>query len=377
MKRPGPGVREALLTGLALLTSSGIVAYGLSYWLLSRHQVQAQNLQFERPWAGVLLLALPVVLLAQTGRRKAAAPRLQVSQGALFQELAGSQLRSPRVLLRHFLPAFRAVSLGLFALALMGPQSVHARQLNQLRGIDIVLTLDMSLSMEANDILPSRFEGSKAVVDQFIRQRPNDRIGAVVFAEEAYTLMPLTTDKTVLRNTVDGLQLKAISGQGTAIGDAIATSLNRLRSSDAKSRIVILLTDGDSNSGSLSPQQAADFAQALGVRIYTVLMGQSEDAPVTKSLDVFRNPVVSMGHFPVNPELLRTMAEQTGGEFFSVVDRRGLEESFHRILDALERSQIEEQGLIKAELFFVLLAPALGLLILEMLLAFVLVRRWP
>lgn len=262
-------------------------------------------------------------------------------------------------------------------LALMGPRSVRARRTSDVDGIDIVLTLDMSLSMEATDIQPSRFRATQAVVDDFIAEREQDRIGAVVFGEEAFTLLPLTTDKTVLRNTITELQLRSIGGQGTAIGNAVATSLNRLRRSEAKSRVIILLTDGDSNSGNLSPEQAADFAKALDVRIYTVLMGQSDEAPVRQGVDLFRNPIMAMGQFPVNPELLRAMAEATGGKFFSVADRRGLEESFHAILDSLEKSQIENRGVVYGELFFVFLFPAIWLLAIEWLAGTLWLRRWP
>ncbi|MET0388338.1 MAG: VWA domain-containing protein, partial [Polyangiales bacterium] len=255
--------------------------------------------------------------------------------------------------------------------------SIHARDATDVQGIDMVLTIDLSLSMQAADIRPNRFVATQAVVDEFILKRPNDRIGAVIFGRDAHTLLPLTTDHEALRSMIAELELGVIEGRGTAIGNAIGTALNRLRRSDAKSKVAILLTDGDSNSGNVSPLQAADFAKALGVKVYTVLMGRSDNAPVKSGLDLFGRPVFDRGNFPVNPELLKTVAQQTGGEAFQVADRAALERSFHTILDHLERSQIEDAGRVYGELFPVFVWPALALLLLEIAVAALIQKRWP
>jgi Ca-activated chloride channel family protein len=199
----------------------------------------------------------------------------------------------------------------------------------------------------------------------------------VIFGRDAHTLLPLTTDHEALRSMIAELELGVIEGRGTAIGNGIGTALNRLRRSDAKSKVVILLTDGDSNSGNVSPLQAADFAKALGVKVYTVLMGRTDNAPVQSGLDLFGRPLFDRGNFPVNPELLKQVAAQTGGEAFQVADRAALERSFHVILDHLERSQIEDAGRVYGELFPAFLAPALAFLLLEILLASLVQRRWP
>ncbi|MDH5676716.1 MAG: VWA domain-containing protein [Myxococcales bacterium] len=332
-----------------------------------------KSFRFERPDALWLVAAAPLALIVRGFLRRKRAPRLRVSRGF--------ELRAAPQGLRAWLPALhtalRVVALLLLALALMGPQSIHARDATEVEGIDIVVALDLSLSMQAADIKPNRFEATKQVVGDFIRRRPNDRIGSVIFGRDAYTLLPLTTDHEALRTMVAELQLGMIEGRGTAIGNAIGVAINRLRRSQAKSKVVILATDGDSNSGNVSPTQAADFASALGVKVYTILMGQSGDAPVQTGLDLFGRPLFDRGNFPVNPELLREVATQTGGEAFEVSDREGLEKSFHKILDALEKSQIEDAGRVYGELFAVFLAPALLLLLLELLLGVLVLRRWP
>jgi Ca-activated chloride channel family protein len=332
-----------------------------------------RSLRFTRPWAALLLLAMPLVLLSRGVWDHARAPRMQFSRGDDLALLP----RGRKVVLRPLLYALRATALGLFALALMGPQSIHARNASEVEGIDIMLTLDVSLSMQASDIAPNRFEATKVVVEDFIARRPNDRVGAVVFGRDAYTLMPLTSDKDLVRHAISELELGMVEGRGTAIGNAVGTGLNRLRKSQAKSKAMILLTDGDSNAGNVAPDEAASFAQALGVKLYTVLMGRSDDAPVQRGLDLFGRPLFGGGNFPVNPDLLKRMAQRTGGEFFLVSDRQGLERTFHTILDRLERTALEDAGAVYGELFPALLGPAVLLLLLEALLGTTVLRRWP
>jgi Ca-activated chloride channel homolog len=371
MNRALPWLRPVLCTlALALLAALLVLAlieqlYGVP--------LQAKNLRFERPLAAFLLGAGVLVLLARGFLHKRRAPRLLVSRGAELQALRSGF----RVWLSPLVAGMRVVAVLLFALALMGPQSIHARDAADVEGIDIVLTLDLSLSMQAADIKPRRFEATKSVVDDFIRRRPNDRIAAVIFGREAYTLLPLTTDHEALRTMIGELQLEVIDGRGTAIGNGIGVALNRLRKSKAKSKVVILATDGDSNSGNVSPTQAAEFARSLGVKVYTILMGQSGEAPIQTGHDLFGRPVFDRGNFPINPELLKKVAGQTGGEAYQVSDREQLERSFHAILDKLERAQIEDAGRVYGELFPAFAAPALALIVLELLIAAFALRRWP
>lgn len=323
------------------------------------------SFRFERPLAAVLLLGPLLVLVTRGYLHTLTAPRIRVSRGVDLSAVAGG----PRLFFAQAPTGLRTTLLTLAVLALMGPQSIHARDRTDVEGIDLVLVLDLSLSMEANDIAPNRFEAMKSVVADFVRKRPNDRIGAVVFGREAFTLLPLTTDREALLSVVSELELQVLDGRGTAIGNAVATGLSRLRRSRAESKVIILLTDGDSNAGNVSPEQAAELAAAMRVRMYTILMG-AEDAG--------NNPIRMLGQpMPVNPTLLRSMAQQTNGEFFGVSDRSSLESSFHAILDRLERSEIEDTGRIYGELYPAFVIPALALLVLEIFLATLVLRRWP
>lgn len=347
----------------------------VSYLLTDHYEVPLSRnaIRFARPWAGLLGLSVLAVILTRGYWDKTRSPRVQVSRGF---DLAAMPV-GLRARLRPLLLGLRVSVLLLCTLGLMGPQSIHARNRSELEGIDIVLTLDLSLSMQASDITPNRFIATQAVVDEFIAGRPNDRIGAVVFGRDAYTLMPLTTDKDMLRGAIADLELGMIEGRGTAIGNAVGVALNRLRNSQAKSKVMIVLTDGDSNSGNISPDEAADFAKHMGVKLYTVLMGVSDDAPVQRGMDLFGRPLLGNGNFPVNPELLKRMSTATGGESFLASDRKGLERSFHAILDRLERSEVEDAAATFGELFPAFLGPAVWLLALELLLAATVFRRFP
>lgn len=368
-----PAERQAWAVGwLALAAFVGIVI-SLRY-LDARYQIliSDEQLRFERPWAGLLALGAVLVWLSRVWAQRAARPRLQFSRATALQ------MRKPtwRTRLIDLPTALRTIALILLVVGLAGPQSIHARDTTEASGIEIILTLDMSGSMEAADIRPTRFRATKAVVRDFINRRPNDRIGAVVFGRDAYTLLPLTTDREALRNVLRGLKLDQIDGRGTAIGNAVGVSLNRLKRSRAKSKVIILLTDGESNAGNVSPSQAAELASAMGVKIYPILMGVSDEAPVQQGTGIFGRAIFGSANFPVNPELLQEMAEQTGGQFFLVSDREALEQSFHQILDALEKTEIEDAGRIYTELFPAFVGPALLFLFLELIMMLWL-RRWP
>ncbi len=336
-------------------------------------ELAAGGFRFERPAAGCLALGAGLALVARGFLQRRELPRIRVSRGT---DLA-SVTPGLRTRLAQSTTGLRTVALVLLALGLMGPQSIRARSSTDVEGIDIVLALDMSFSMQAMDIAPNRFDAMKHVVREFITRRPNDRIGAVVFGRDAYTLLPLTTDKDALLTVIGSLGLELIDGRGTAIGNAVGTALNRLRRSTAKSRVVILLTDGESNAGNIAPQQAAQLATTMGVKVYTVMMGRDGDAPVQRGIDMFGQPVLDRSSFPINPELLQEIARQTGGEHFVAGDRAALERSFHAILDRLERSEIEDAGRVYADLYPAFIGPALFLLVLEFLAHGLLLRRWP
>ena len=368
-----PGQRRAWAAGW--LAAAAFVGLVISLrWLESRYQllITDEQLRFERPWAGLLLLAVPMAWLGRALVQRLSRPRLQFSRAAALRNPKASW----RGRLANLPSALRTVALALLVVGLAGPQSIHARDTAEVSGIEIILTLDMSRSMEAADIRPTRFKATKSVVRDFIDRRPNDRIGGVVFGRDAYTLLPLTTDREALRTALRGLQLDQIDGRGTAIGNAVGVSLNRLKRSRAKSKVMILLTDGESNAGNVSPSQAADLASAMEVKIYPILMGVSDKAVIKKGTGLFGRTIFSTANYPVNPELLEEMADKTGGEFFLVSDREALEQSFHQILDALEKTDIEDAGRMYTELFPAFVGPALLFLAIE-LLVLLWLRRWP
>jgi Ca-activated chloride channel homolog len=325
-----------------------------------------------RPFALLLALALPFAAVMLFHERRAR------MSGLLFSRVGDARRAPPGFWARlHALPAvLRVLALSLVVAALLGPQSTSPDRVD-VEGIDIVICLDMSNSMEEGDLVPDRLSAAKGVIEGFIRRRQTgrvgrgDRIGMVVFGREAYTYAPLTFDYDALRGLVHDLRIGFVDGRGTAIGNALGVALNRLRHSDAKSKVVILLTDGDNNSGNISPPQAARFARTLGVKVYTVLMGQNDDG------DPFGRRSPLLRRYPVNPKLLEEIAAVTGGSPYLATDTQALETRFHQILEELERSKLKDASVARTPLFPWFLWPALGLIGLELLLAFTRLRKFP
>ena len=330
---------------------------------------------FHSPWMFALLGAVPLVLLWAWLERRTRAV-LRFSAAHVFAR----HRRGPRPFLLPVLPALRVVGIALAAIALARPQTRDARIRDlSVEGIDIVVALDLSTSMEAADFRPNnRLHVAREVLSEFISSRSNDRIGLVVFAGAAYTQAPLTLDYQVLREVVRQLRTRALE-DGTAIGDAIATSLNRLRDSDARSRVVILITDGDNNSGKIAPLDAAAMAKALGIRVYTILVGRGGKVPFPVGRDLFGKVTYREMELPVNPELLKTIAEMTGGEAYRATDREELAQGLQKVLDSLERSKLMEGGAAAQyrEEFHPYLLWAFALIAAEFLLRRTLLRVFP
>lgn len=328
-----------------------------------------------RPWALALLALLPLALLAL--RREARrAPRLRHPRAAAL--LRARRGLAPRL---GWLPgALLVCALAALAVALARPQAHEAQVVDtSVEGIDVVITLDLSTSMKAADFRPqNRLHVAKEVLKGFIRRRPNDRIGLVVFAGDAYTQAPLTLDGGILEGLVDGLRFGAID-DGTAIGNALATALNRLRESDAKSKAIVLLTDGDNNAGQISPVEAAEMARALGVRVFPILVGKGGVVPYPVGTDVLGRTIYEQREFPVDAELLRRLAEVTGGAFAVATDRAGLETGLQAVLDRMEKTRLFEPGgtTRPVERFPALLAAAFALASAGLLLGATRLRSFP
>ena len=237
----------------------------------------------------------------------------------------------------------------------------------ELEGIDIVIALDLSGSMTETDLVPNRMEAAKMVIQDFVRRRPSERIGLVIFGREAFTDIPLTLDHGTFLRMLADLHVGIIDGRATAIGNGIGVALNRLRKSEAKSKVIIVLTDGENNAGNIAPEQAARYAQTLGVKIYTVLAGTSDGEAGAPGRQ----------RQPVNPKLIEGIASMTGGTPYLATDTRALAERFQKILEELQKSRIHDRGTLYKELYRRFLLAAFALLLLEMALRLTRFQRIP
>jgi Ca-activated chloride channel homolog len=378
--------RVALLVVATIVTALLALVYplaarGLGVWI---------DAGWQHLWALALLVAVPFAFWRGTIGQDARRPKLRV--GTISPLLLGPQ--GIRAHLRDLPGVLRAVALGLLILALGRPVSMLRDQSADEKGIDIVLVMDLSGSMRAvlesdpKDLpglvapLPpgkrlTRLETAKIVIKDFIARRKTDRIGVVVFGKNAYVLSPPTLDYYLLTQMVSKMTLGVIDGNETAIGDAVGTAVARLRKSDARSKAIILLTDGDSNAGAISPEYASHLASTVGCKVYTIQIGSGDEVDVEEGTDLFGQTVYSRRRFPVNPELLRKMAKSTGGESYIATDGKALAESMHSVLDSLEKTSFEASIASFEDLFPFLLFPGVVLIALDALLRAFLLRRFP
>jgi Ca-activated chloride channel family protein len=274
----------------------------------------------------------------------------------------------------------RLVAVTLAVVALARPQIAGTRMRDlTVEGIDIVIALDISTSMNAADFRPrDRITVAKEVLRSFIEGRSNDRLGLVVFAGEAYTQAPLTLDYHVLVEILGSVRTGLVE-DGTAIGNALATAINRLRDSDAKSKVVILITDGDNNAGNISPMEAAAIAQQFGIRIYTIMVGKGGRVPFPSGPDFFGKPTYREVEIPVNPDLLKSIAREARGSFYNAVDRQTLESGLNDILDQLEKTKLYQAGGYQnmTEVYQPFLVLACLALLLEVILSSTRLRSFP
>ncbi len=334
----------------------------------------SETVQLAHPWALLLLAAGPLVL------------RLQLVKGR-----HGAVLRHPAALpllkRRGFwagatwLPAAcYALAVTFAAVALAEPRvRTSAAEDVTVQGIDIVIAFDISTSMLAADFQPKdRISVAKDVIDDFIQSRTNDRVGLVVFAGEAYTQCPLTLDYAMLRRILADVRCGVIE-DGTAIGNALATAVNRLRESDAKSKVILLITDGGNNAGNIAPEQAADIAKQYGIKVYTILVGKGGKVPYPVGKNLFGRPAYQMVDIDVNPDLLKQIAKTTGGKMYVATDKASLQNSFRDVLDRLQKSKIIEGARYARyrELFRAWLLPGVLLALLGLLLQATVLRPLP
>ena len=325
---------------------------------------------FEYP-ALLWLLVIPAFMLVHyvyielSGRR----PHLRVPDVKFWK--AGG--RSVLGVIRHLPFLLRTIALVMIIIAIARPRSSTKMDKIDTEGIDIVLAMDVSTSMLARDFTPDRISAAKDIAIEFISQRPSDRMGIVVFAGESYTQCPLTTDRATLINLMKEIETGLIE-DGTAIGNGLATAVARMQNSDAKSRVVILLTDGVNNSGEITPQTAADIAKTYGIRVYTIGVGANGTAPYP----VMTPWGVQMQNVEVeiDENLLKNIAETTGGRYFRATDNTKLSEIYSEI-NKMEKARTTIDSFpIYKELFTGFALIALACLLLEVLISFIL-RRLP
>ncbi|MEX2590260.1 MAG: VWA domain-containing protein [Chitinophagales bacterium] len=333
----------------------------LSWW---------NNVSFANPEAFWLLL-IPLFILLRWGfghRNQFARMR--------FSTLESSE-RMPfnfKGFARTWLFVLRVLALCLLITAMARPQSTMKEENISTEGIDIVISIDVSGSMLARDFKPDRLEACKEVAADFVDARENDRMGLVVFAGESFTQTPITTDHKVLKTQLAALKDGMIE-DGTAIGMGLATAVNRLKDSEAESKVIILLTDGVNNAGSIDPLTAADIAKEFGCRVYTIGVGSEGEAPFPFSFGgrtVYRNVEVE-----IDEELLKEIAKKTGGNYYRAVDRESLQ-NIYKEIDKLEKTKIEVATLQRvSEEFYPLLFIAGLLLFFELFLRYLILRSIP
>jgi Ca-activated chloride channel family protein len=328
--------------------------------------------RFANPGLLWLLLLLPplIAYYVWQWRRGGASIRISTTDGVL---------KAPRTLrwyLRHVPVVLRLGAVALIIVALARPQSVENGSNSKTEGIDIVLAVDISGSMLARDFDPDRIGAAKAVAANFINARGNDRIGLVVFAGESFTQCPLTTDKRALLNLLGQVRTGLIE-DGTAIGNGLATSVNRLRDSEAESKVVILLTDGVNNRGQITPVTAAETAKAFDIKVYTIGVGTIGKAPYPV-VDMFGRPAgFQMMDVEIDDKMLTEIATLTGGEYFRATDKDALQNVYDRI-NEMEKSEVEVTDYTRYnELFAVWLLWAVVLLAAEMLFRYLFIKQIP
>jgi len=297
-----------------------------------------ENIEFLNKELFWLLLLLPIALLWYVFKHNKQTAELKISS------LKGFKIK-PSIWskLRHILFVLRLIALGLLITALARPRTVDvSTKTRTTRGIDIIMSIDVSASMLAKDLRPNRLEALKNVAADFINGRPNDRIGLVEYAGEAYTKTPITSDKSIVLRSLRDIKYNTIIEGGTAIGMGLATSVNRLKDSRAKSKVIILLTDGVNNSGFIDPKIASELAVEYGIKVYTIGLGTNGMAlsPVRQNLNgTFQ---YARQQVEIDEDLLKEIAEATSGKYFRATNNKKLAEIYKEI-NKLEKTEIEEK----------------------------------
>ena len=316
------------------------------------------------PWYLLILAILPLIFIYKSFLSRSKDGSFRISSKSIISE----KMIRRGVYKKRLLSFIQYLSMFLIILGLSRPRMIESLQEKNIEIIDIVLVIDISSSMLATDFQPNRLEVVKKTAKDFITQRKGDRLGILVFAGESFIQCPLTIDNEVLLSLMSEIKVAQQSYDGTAIGMAIANATNRLRNSDAKSKVMILLSDGSNNAGELDPNTAADLAKQFGIKIYTIGAGTNQDVSFIPGRGYIRNEI--------DEETLKAIAKQTGGQYFRATNTEGLKEIYSTI-NALERTEVEIKVFTQyRELYGWLFIPALALGLGGNLLGRLYFRRW-
>ena len=331
-----------------------------------------KNMDFAYPVAFSLFALLPVLIWWYLKKNNSQQATIKVSTVYAFT------VSSWKNRLRHLPFIFRLLTLSCLIIALARPQKRNNEQRTEGEGIDIVLCMDVSGSMGSTDILPSRMDVAKEVAEEFVRSRPVDRIGLVIFSGESFTQCPITNDRNTLITQIQTLESRTFLKDGTVIGEGLATAVDRLKKSPSKSKVIILITDGKEDAPDtrlIDPLTALDIAKTEGVKVYTIGMGAMPTTivEVKGNKPAQRNPNIDF----IDEELLRKIATETGGQYFRARDKDGLKDTYIQI-DKLEKSKIDITSFKRVEeRFLPFVLAALAILFIEVVLKFTVFRKFP
>jgi Ca-activated chloride channel family protein len=326
------------------------------------------DITFSQPWFFALFALIPILAVWYFAKGNK-------QSGALVISDAGAKgLASAKASLRHIPFLMRLLAISAIIIALARPQTKSELQQAEGEGVDIVLCIDVSGSMTAQDFKPNRLEAAKKVAEDFVNSRSNDRIGVVIFAGESFTQCPITTDHAVLLSAIDNIH-NGLLEDGTAIGSGLGTSVDRLRDSKAKSKVVILLTDGENNGGLIDPRTAKEIAKAFAVKVYTIGVGTEGYAPQPQNTPL--GVQMQMAKVTIDEKLLKEIAAETYGKYFRAKDNDELAKIYDDI-DKLEKSKVEISSITRFnEKYFPFIMAALAFLFLEVLLRFTVFKKFP
>jgi len=328
------------------------------------------NITFAYTWVLYFLFIIPLMALWYWLKGRKLQPAINYSSLNIFKGLKPTW----RERVKYLPIILRMIAVALLIIALARPQNFQSGENIYTEGIDITMVLDISGSMLAEDLKPNRLEAAKDVIDEFVQARTSDRIGLVVFARDAFTQCPLTIDYSVLRNLLGDIKSGMIE-DGTAIGNAIANGVNRLKESKAKSKIMILLTDGVNNAGEVDPISAAQIARTYNLRVYTIGVGTRGAAPYP--IQTPFGTRYQMVPVEIDETLMKEIAQLTGGEYFRATDNKKLKEIYNTI-DKLEKTRVEITSYRNAkELYYSWLGGGIILLLFELGLSRTILRKLP